>query len=118
MSIALMYFLHGSTVSRVSAEQILTKTDVDALMNLVRSFSHKWNGIGLGLGYTPSELNLIKRNSLQATSSLEELLSQWVQWPTVNHPTKPTLRVFCETLRSSFAEPSREDPDRDEMFYP
>ena len=34
-------------------------------------------------------------------SFLRELLSQWVQWPTADHPTKPTLGALCETLRSS-----------------
>ena len=33
-------------------------------------------------------------------SYLTELLSQWVQWPTTKHPTKPTLGAFCSTLRN------------------
>ena len=35
------------------------------------------------------------------TSFLQELLSQWVQWPTASHPTKPTLEALCGALRSS-----------------
>ena len=35
------------------------------------------------------------------TSFLQELLSQWVQWPTASHPTKPTLEALCAVLRSS-----------------
>ena len=35
------------------------------------------------------------------TSFLRELLSLWVQWPIVNHPTKPTLGALCDTLCSS-----------------
>ena len=35
------------------------------------------------------------------TSYLQELLSQWVQWPTASHPTKPTLEALCAALRSS-----------------
>ena len=61
--------------------------------------------IGLGLEFTQPELNQISSNpSLfmsAPTSFLTELLSQWVQWLTVDHPTKPTLRALCETLRSS-----------------
>ena len=34
------------------------------------------------------------------TSFLQELLSQWVQWPTASHPTKPTLEALCAALRN------------------
>jgi hypothetical protein len=34
-------------------------------------------------------------------SYLQELLSQWVQWPTTDHPNHPTLRALCTALRSS-----------------
>ena len=98
-----MYFC--STVSSVEAEQVLTETDVVVLMNLIHNFSDKWHEIGLGLGFAPSELNLISRNPslfMSAPASfLTQLLSQWVQWPSVNHRTKPTLGALCETLRSS-----------------
>ena len=93
------------TVLGVSAEQVLTERDIVALLNLIHNFSDKWNEIGLGLGFIPSELNKIKKNPSLFMSApvsfLINLLSQWVQWPTVNHPTKPTLTAFCETLRSS-----------------
>ena len=83
----------------------MTEDDIVALMKLIRSFSNKWHDIGLGLGFPPSELNQISSNPslfMSAPASfLKELLSQWVQWPTANHPTKPTLRALCETLRSS-----------------
>ena len=89
----------------VSAEHILTERDVVALLNLVHNFSDKWREIGLGLGFAPSELNQISSNPslfMTAPASFQtQLLSQWVQWPTVNHPTKPTLRALSETLRSS-----------------
>ena len=98
-----MYFY--LTVSSVSAKQVLTERDVVALMNLIHNFSDKWNEIGLGLGFAPSELKQISSNPslfMSAPASfLTELLSQWVRWPTVTHPTKPTLRALCGTLCSS-----------------
>ena len=98
-----MYFY--LTVSSVSAKQVLTERDVVALMNLIHNFSNKWNEIGLGLGFAPSELKQISSNPslfMSAPASfLTELLSQWVRWPTMTHPTKPTLRALCGTLRSS-----------------
>ena len=89
----------------MSAEHVLTEGDVVALLNLVHNFSDKWHEIGLELGFAPSELNQISSNPslFMATpaSFLIQLLSQWVQWLIVNHPTKPTLGALCETLRSS-----------------
>ena len=87
------------------AERVLTERDIAKLVDLLHNFSSKWNEIGLGLGFTSSELNLISHKPLllpnAPTSFLIELLSQWVQWPTVNHPTKPILKTFCGTLCSS-----------------
>ena len=85
---------------------MLAEGDVAKLMDLLHNFSDKWNEIGLGLGFTPPELNQIKSDpslymSSAPASFLTKLLSQWVQWPTVDHPTKPTLKVLCEALRSS-----------------
>ena len=34
-------------------------------------------------------------------SYLQELLCQWVQWPTTDHPNHPTVRALCTALRSS-----------------
>ena len=33
-------------------------------------------------------------------SFLQELLSQWVQWPTEEHQNDPTLEALCTALRS------------------
>lgn len=77
------------------------------LMNRIHNFSHKWRDIGLGLGFFPSELDQISCNpslfmsTSAPTSYMTRLLSQWVQWPTENHPTRPTLRALCEALRSA-----------------
>ena len=75
-------------------------------MDLLHNFSDKWKEIGLILGFTQPELNQIKSDpslymSGAPASFLTKLLSQWVQWPTVDHPTKPTLGALCEALRSS-----------------
>ena len=89
----------------VTPEQVLLERDIARLLNLVCNFSDKWNEIGLGLGFTPSELKQISSNPVLLMSApasfLRELLSQWVQWPTKDHPTKPTLGALCETLRIS-----------------
>ena len=99
----IIYFC--STTLGVSAEHVLTEGDVVAILNLVHNFSDKWYEIGLGLGFAPSELNQISSNPslfMSAPASfLTQLLSQWVQWPTVNYPIKPTLRALCGTLCSS-----------------
>lgn len=78
--------------------------DVGKLMGLMHNFSNKWKEIGLGLGFTTPELNLIESKPshfVQApVSYLRDLLSQWVQWSAKDHPTKPSLRELCKTLRS------------------
>ena len=85
----------------------MTERDIATLMNLMLNFSYKWHEIGLGLGFVPSELKHISNSpSLlmsAPTSFLYTLLSQWVQWPTKEHPTKPTLEALCEALRGSLA---------------
>ena len=73
----------------------------------MHNFSNKWNEIGLGLGFVPSELRQISSNisllMYAPASFLATLLEQWVQWPTKEHPTKPTLEALCEALRGSLA---------------
>ena len=84
---------------------MLTERDVATLLNLMHNFSDKWNEIGLGLGFVPSELRQISSNMslliFSPASYLRTLLEQWVQWPTKEHPTKPTLEALCEALRGS-----------------
>ena len=84
---------------------MLTERDIATLLNLMHNFSYKWNEIGLGLGFFQSELTLISSNPLLLISApasyLCTLLSQWVQWPTKEHSTKPTLEALCEVLRGS-----------------
>ena len=74
-------------------------------MRLLQSYSYKWNPIGLSLGFTPHELCTISSKVTLLTgapvSYLQELLSQWVQWPTEEHRNDPTLEALCTALRSS-----------------
>ena len=74
-------------------------------MRLLQSYSYKWNPIGLSLGFTQHELNtifgMLKLLVGAPVSYLQELLSQWVQWPTADHPSHPTLGALCTALRSS-----------------
>ena len=83
----------------------LSEKEIAMLLELIHTFSSKWEKIGTMLGFAPSELDKIKNTPslfMSAPASwLKELLSQWVQWPTLRHPTKPTLRALCTSLRSS-----------------
>ena len=104
--LGLLNFCHVCFIfPTVLNEHVLTEKDIGPLLNLIHNFSSKWASIGLGLGFAPPELNQINSNPsliLSApTSYLTELLSRWVQWPTDDHPTKPTLEALCKTLRSS-----------------
>lgn len=87
-----------------TSDWVLKEENLSALLSYIKDFSHKWSSIGIGLGFTPPELEEIKAMpSLFNTapkSYLTELLNQWVQWPTTKHPTKPTLRAFCSALRN------------------
>lgn len=88
----------------VTSEWVLKEEHLTVLLSYVEDFCHKWYSIGMGLGFITPELDQIKampRLLMEAPRSyLIELLSQWVQWPTKKHPTKPTLAAFCSTLRS------------------
>ena len=84
---------------------MLKAKDIVNLMRLLQSYSYKWNPIGLSLGFTQHELNtisgMLKLLQGAPVSYLQELLSQWVQWPTTDHPSHPTVRALCTALRSS-----------------
>ena len=82
----------------------LSEKDLVHLMRLLQSYSYKWEIIGLILGFTQHELNtisgMLKLITGAPVSYLQELLSQWVQWPTADHPSHPTLGALCTVLRS------------------
>ena len=90
---------NGATLVALSGKDIVN------LVRLLQTYSYKWNPIGLSLGFTPHELCTISCMVTLLTgapvSYLQELLSQWVQWPTTDHPNHPTLRALCTVLRSS-----------------
>ena len=83
----------------------LSEKDLVHLMRLLWSYSIKWEMIGLSLGFILHELKTIsgmpKLFVGAPVSYLQELLSQWVQWPTADHPYDPTLGALCTALRSS-----------------
>jgi hypothetical protein len=83
----------------------LSEKDLVHLMRLLQSYSYKWNPIGLNLGFTQHELNNISATPTllngATVSYLQELLSQWIQWPTEEHQNNPTLGALCTALRSS-----------------
>ena len=83
----------------------MSEKDIVHLMRLLQSYSYKWNPIGLSLGFTAHELCNISCMVTLLTgapvSYLQELLSQWVQWPTADHPSHPTLGALCTALCSS-----------------
>ena len=83
----------------------LSEKDLVDLMRLLQSYSYKWNPIGLSLGFTQHELNnifsMFKLLVGAPVSYLQELLSQWLQWPTEEHQNNPTLGALCTALRSS-----------------
>ena len=78
---------------------VLSEKDLVHVMELLQSCSDKWSEIGLSLGFTQHELSRISVGA--PVSYLQELLSQWVQWPTADHPSHPTLGALCTALRSS-----------------
>ena len=84
---------------------ILSEKDLVNLMRLLQSYSTKWEMIGLSLGFIQCELKTIsgmpKLFVGAPVSYLQELLSQWVQWPTEEHQNNPTLGALCTALRSS-----------------
>ena len=101
----LIWILFLSLSLLEESEITLGKRDLAYLLRLLQSYSYKWNLIGLSLGFTPHELYTISSKVTLLTgapvSYLQELLSQWVQWPTTDHPTHPTVRALCTALRSS-----------------
>ena len=83
----------------------LSERDIVKLLNLLQTYSYKWRDIGLTLGFLLSELNTIssmtKLFAGAPVSYLQEILFQWIQWPTADHPIRPTLETLCAALRSS-----------------
>jgi hypothetical protein len=83
----------------------LSEKDLAYLLRRLQFYSRKWEMIGLSLGFIQRELNtisgMLKLLTGAPVSYLQELLSQWVQWPTEEHQNNPTLGALCTALRSS-----------------
>ena len=98
------YLLSGIVKEKVW-EKLLSDEDLCTLMELLHDFCSKWSEIGLMLGFTQHELTLISNMPRlfgnAPVSFMQELLSQWIQWPTTSHPVKPTIKVLCAALRSA-----------------
>ena len=100
--------MSGVATSNESDIKVVTEKELVTLLELIHTFSSQWDIIGMVLGFAPSELDKIKNMSSLFKSAptgwLKELLSQWVQWPTLSHPTKPTMTALCTSLRSSLVD--------------
>ena len=80
----------------------LHEEDVGKLLDLLTDCSGKWYEIGVALGFTTSELRQIMHSQSTPMSALDcfrELLIRWIQRPTSEHSTEPTLRALCSVLR-------------------
>ncbi len=76
--------------------------DVNWLMEFLHKCAYRWREIGSALNFQYGELENINRSNPGATTQqlLTELLSQWSQWPTADHPDDPTIERLCDALRS------------------
>ncbi len=68
----------------------------------LHKFASKWKEIGFSLNFLSGELDNISGSNPNASTQqlLTELLSQWSQWPTTDHPDDPELERLCDALRS------------------
>ena len=77
--------------------------DVNFLMARLSHYAHRWDNIGSALNFLPGELDNIRYSpqALNLQQRLRELLTQWSQWPTKDHPQPPTLEALCDALQGS-----------------
>lgn len=73
---------------------------------LCKYASHKWEAIGLALGFMDGELKGLSHSYPRATAQelLTKLLCQWSQWPTADHPDIPTIESLRDALRSDLVQ--------------
>ena len=73
----------SSTVNH-STHTVLTSGHYASLIQQLSKYAAKWRDIGIYLGFTTNELDIIQsKPALQTeapTSWLQEILSQWLQW--------------------------------------
>ncbi len=80
--------------------------DINFLMNHLHKYAYKWRDIGASLNFQHGELENISLSFSRAKTQqlLTELLSQWSQWPTADHPDAPTMERLRDALRSGLVE--------------
>lgn len=91
--------------SHLSSQQILTSNNIRALIKALAPYCVKWKQIGLSLGFTFNELEIIQRKPLllnDAPSSwLTDMLNQWLQWtPETEHGQYATVESLKKALVS------------------
>ena len=72
--------------------------DVHALAHDLQDYAHKWEEIGLALGFLPDELQNIKYSLSTLEERFEEVLHLWSQWPNGCHHQAPTKERFMGAL--------------------
>lgn len=85
---------------------VVKNEDVPFLMENLRKCSHKYSFIGLGLNFSNDEIKNIEGTYPRGSPEvfLNEILDQWTNWPTKDHPDHPTLEKLCEVLRSGLVK--------------
>lgn len=96
------YYFHLVPWQCYTIETLVRSQDLYPLMEQLHQCASKWEEIGLALNFQHGELkNIIYFNPrANAQQLLIELLSQWTQWPTADHPQDPTMERLCYALRS------------------
>ena len=80
----------------------MNQEDVRSLLEFLCNYAHKWNELGLSLGFLDDELKNIFHSSPHSPvqQHLKTVLAQWAHWPTNDHPVEPTIEILCNALRS------------------
>ena len=78
----------------------MTSEDINFLFQFLYQHSAKWRSLGVSLKFHHAELEIIHHSKANFQDRLEELLANWSQWPTADHPDFPTLERLCDALRS------------------
>ena len=79
---------------------VIKSKDVNKLIAHLHKNAFKWKEIGGALDFEQGELENIGYSGGTPQQLLTKLLSEWSEWPTDDHPTKPTLDSLCAALRS------------------
>lgn len=85
----------------------MSGVDLAILLDLLRSAVPNWRNVGVYLGFTISELNIIERRPLLipegCSGYFREMLAQWLKWAPPNHPL-PSVRDLASALRRAREE--------------